>query len=222
MPWHRLSSATRCAFLSRWELQSLEPLPRPGRGAVLFVASLLPDASLTAVGFEQMKEALAQLVGMPVEVRSESSLLDSANPWRRGRFLHGRGGRADALEKASDIRRAARQLAGLSRGLSLTRLLQDEALQDRVMRWMQQLAVAVAGAADAFARAYPQVPWRAWAHLAQRLGSPGGEVDWAAIWATLHADVPYLLRIFDRPDPPARGSKRPATRSAASGTMGAV
>lgn len=219
MAKHRSPSFTQPSFLARWGLTSLEALEHPGKGALQFVVAGRSDHTLTALGFEQLKEDLAGRVGMPIELFSRPCLEDSPNPWRRRRLLSGQGGRAQAVERLEDIRIAAGKLTRLVRSATFAQLLNDPSAQDTLVRWMQQLAAGVTAVAERFQRSHPEIPWRAWAHMGQRLSASGAEADWPLLWATVQSDVPLLLRLLDRPDPPAARSKRPATRSPASGTM---
>ncbi|MER3436613.1 MAG: DUF86 domain-containing protein [Chloroflexota bacterium] len=77
-------------------------------------------------------------------------------------------------------------------GAGRERFLQDEMVQDAVIRNLEVIGEAAKREDHAFRSAHPEIPWRAWAGLRDVLIHQEEGLDLERVWTTVEAELPPL------------------------------
>ncbi len=83
-------------------------------------------------------------------------------------------------------------------GVSYDRFLQDNLLQDGVVRQLEIIGEAAKSVSSAFRNTHPELPWKQMAATRNKLIHDYFEVDLLIVWDTVQSDLPPLKQQVER------------------------
>jgi len=87
---------------------------------------------------------------------------------------------------------AINRIQGYIAGVSYDQFLQDDLLQDGVVRQLEIIGEAAKNVSSAFRDTYPELPWRQMTGIRNKLIHNYFEIDLFIVWDTVQSDLPPL------------------------------
>ena len=109
---------------------------------------------------------------------------------------------SDDLSHIRDIRDGCEYLFRTTRGLTAEQLLANEDKYGAVQHRLLIIGEAVKRLSEAFRNKHPQIPWRGFAGMGDRIIHRYEEVDIMIVWETIRTDIPTLLAVVESALPP--------------------
>ncbi len=96
-----------------------------------------------------------------------------------------------------DILIAARKALKFVEGIDRNKFEDNEIVQNAVMRPLEIIGEASAKISKDFRKAHSEIPWREMVGLRNHLIHEYFRIDYAAVWDTIHKDLPKLIEIIE-------------------------
>jgi uncharacterized protein with HEPN domain len=96
-----------------------------------------------------------------------------------------------------DLQQHARLVIEFTAGISYASLLTDAKTRAAVLHEILIVGEAIKRLSQDFRLAHPQVPWKGFAGLRDRLIHGYDDVDFEEVWKTVNGDIPALLQFLE-------------------------
>ena len=101
-----------------------------------------------------------------------------------------------------DILGSARAIRSYTNDVSRSAFLQNQQLQDSVIRRIEIMGEASGRLSPAFRNSHPDIPWVRIRGMRNRMIHAYDDIDMAIVWDTAEREIPHLIPQLERLVPP--------------------